>query len=48
MNEQKKEEYFVIRTTKELKVLFKQYCDDNGYTMSKRILSLIKKEIKNK
>ncbi len=48
MNIQKKEEYFVIRTTKDLKTLFKEYCDDKGYTMSKRILSLIKKEIKNK
>lgn len=48
MDKQKKETHFVIRTSEEFKVLYKKFCDDNGYTMSKRIISLMKNDLNEK
>ena len=47
MDTQKKETHFVIRTNDVLKNEYRTFCDENGYTMSKRIISLIKQDIKN-
>ncbi len=47
MEKQNKDTHLVIRISKEFKKQYKDYCEDNGYTLSKRILSLIKKDIEN-
>ncbi len=47
MNKQNKNTFFIIRVDDKFKKTYKDYCDDNGYTLSKRILSLIKKDIEN-
>ncbi len=36
-----------IRMKESLKISFKTYCDKNGYSMNKRIKTLIEKDIKN-
>ena len=45
MNIQNKDGILTIRISKILKENYKKYCDDNGYTLSKRIIALIKKEL---
>ena len=47
-DKQKKDTHFVIRTSDEFKELYKKFCDDNGYTMSKRIISLMKNDLNGK
>lgn len=45
MDKQLKNNHLIIRIDDELKKQYKKYCDDNGYTLSKRIIALIKKEL---
>ena len=47
MDKQIKNTHLIIRIDDKLKEKYKKYCDDNGYTLSKRILALIKKELEN-
>jgi hypothetical protein len=44
-NKDNKENYLVIRVTDALKKDYKDYCDHNGYTMSKRIISMLKMDM---
>lgn len=43
---QKKLGNLTIRLEKELLENYKKFCDDNGYSMSKRIRLFIEKELK--
>jgi len=45
MDKQLKNTHFVIRTNADFKQKYKNFCDDNGYTLSKRIISLMKKDL---
>jgi len=45
--EKQKDVVWPIRMSQELKDRFKNYCDNNGYSMNKLIKILIEKEIKN-
>lgn len=45
MDKQKKDTQIVIRSEIKFKELYKKFCDDNGYTMSKRIISLMKNDL---
>lgn len=45
MNKQRKDTQIVIRSMIDFKELYKKFCDDNGYTMSKRIISLMKNDL---
>ena len=47
-DKQIKETHFVIRSTDEFKKQYKDFCDENGYTMSKRLTLLMKKDMENK
>lgn len=47
MNKQKSTQ-IVIRSEIEFKKNYKKFCEDNGYTMSKRIISLIKNDLNGK
>ncbi len=47
MNTQNKTKHLVVRISKEFKDQYKNYCDDNGYTISKRVLSLLKRDMNN-
>ncbi len=42
----KKEILFNFRISKDLITKFKDYCDKNGYSISKRLRVLIEKDIK--
>ena len=42
-----KNEYIHIRISKELKDKYINYCNDNGYLLSKKIRMFIESEIKN-
>ena len=46
MRENKKT-FITIRVNDELKNEFKEYCNKNGYNLSKRIISLIRKDMSN-
>jgi len=39
---------FPLRMTKEFKNEFKVFCDNNGYSMTKRIRLIMGEDIKNK
>lgn len=41
------DEFLHIRLPSELKKQYEKYCDENGYSLSKRIRLLMEKEIKN-
>lgn len=45
MDKQNKNTHIVIRINENLKKKYKNFCDENGYTLSKRIISLIIKEL---
>jgi len=45
MDKQLKNTHFVIRTSVDFKEKYKNFCDDNGYTLSKRIISLMKNDL---
>lgn len=47
MKKKKKDVVWPIRMSQELKDRFKEYCDDNGYSMNKLVKILIKKEVDN-
>jgi len=47
MGEQIKNDKIVVRINDELKKEYKNLCESLGYTYSKRIISLIKKDIEN-
>lgn len=45
MKEQNKDNYITIRVTNEFKIYYKELCESMGITFSKRIHSLIKKDV---
>jgi hypothetical protein len=49
MSKQKenKQEYIGIRLNKDLKEKYQKYCDDNCYSISKRIRYFIEQDLKN-
>jgi hypothetical protein len=46
MNEKEKEVVWPVRMKKSLKDKFKEYCDNNGYSMNKRMKILIEEDLK--
>lgn len=46
MSEQNKDTVISIRAKSSLKKDYKKYCESNGYTYSKRLISLIEKDLK--
>ena len=45
---QKKESYFHVRADKDFKAEYQNYCVSQGYTTSKRIIALLKKDFEGK
>jgi hypothetical protein len=45
MEKQRRDTQIVIRSLIEFKGQYKKFCEDNGYTMSKRIISLMKEDL---
>lgn len=45
---QKKEDSIRIRLNYDLKEKYQKYCDDNGYSLSKRIRMFLEKDLNNK
>jgi|LauGreDrversion4_2_1035121.scaffolds.fasta_scaffold71137_4 hypothetical protein len=48
MNDENKITQFVIRTKKSVKTDYINYCNNNGFTMSKRLMSLLLKDMEGK
>jgi len=48
MSIQKKDAQLSFRINKELREEYKEYCEDKGYTYSKRIIALMKEDMKTK
>ena len=42
-----KNKHLIIRIDEAVKDSYKEYCNNNGYTVSKRVLSLLKKDMNN-
>jgi antitoxin component of RelBE/YafQ-DinJ toxin-antitoxin module len=45
MSIQKKDAQLSFRINKELREQYKEYCEDKGFTYSKRIIALMKKDM---
>ena len=45
MDKQNKNKHLVVRISSEFKEEYKKYCEDNGYTLSKRIIAIMKKDL---
>lgn len=43
----RKNKFFMIRVSDSLKSEYIKFCEKNGYTISKRIISLIVKDLNN-
>ncbi len=48
MSDENKITQFVIRTKKSIKTNYINYCNDKGYTMSKRLMLLLIKDMEDK
>lgn len=48
MSDENRITQFVIRTKKSIKTDYINYCNDKGYTMSKRLMSLLLKDMEGK
>jgi hypothetical protein len=46
--EKKLTETFTFKITDELLINYKKYCDDNGFSLSKRLRFFMEKDIENK
>ncbi len=45
MDKQNKDTHLVVRIDSQFKKDYKEYCEDNGYTMSKRVLAIMKRDM---
>jgi len=47
MNKRAKAHYLVVRIDNDFKQKYIEYCNDNGYTLSKRVLAIMKRDMEN-